>query len=88
MTNNWVSSYAQVYKRASSKRQNKNNQKGAGIVAHRVKPLLAMPVPHIGVPIQVPVALLLIQLSDNAPGKAGEDDPSIWAPATHGVPGS
>lgn len=32
--------------------------------------------------MQVPVALLLIQLPANAPGEAGEDDPSVWAFAT------
>lgn len=31
-------------------------------------------------PVSFPAALLLIQLSTDAFGRAGADDPSVWAP--------
>lgn len=41
--------------------------------AQPVKSLLAMPAPHIRVPVQVLVALPLIQSPGNEPGKAAEE---------------
>lgn len=48
---------------------------------------------HIELPIQVPAKPLLNQLPANVIGKAKEDNPNMWASATHmgdqdGVPGS
>lgn len=48
---------------------------------------------HIGVPVQVPAALLPVQLSASVSGKAEEGGPSIWDPAPRegepdGAPGS
>lgn len=65
----------------------------ARVVTQPVKPLLVLPVSYTGVPHQVPVALLLIQLLADEPGKAVDDDPNTWAPATHvrdphSIPGS
>ena len=41
-----------------------------------------MSVSHIGTLVQVPAALLLIQLPANVTWKAAEDDPGAWAPTT------
>lgn len=36
----------------------------------------------VGVPVQVPTALLLALISANTPGKAEPDTPGTWGPAT------
>lgn len=62
-------------------------------MAEEVKLPLVMPISPIRVLVQVPAALLPIQLPTNAPREAADDGPSVWAPATYvgyldGVPGS
>lgn len=64
----------------------------AGALVQQVKPLLATPASQF-TPVQVPAAPFPIHLRANVPGKALDEGPSVWAPATHmgnynSVPGS
>lgn len=65
----------------------------AGAAVQRVKRLPVTPALPITTWVQVPVALLPIQLPVKMPGKAAKDGPSDWAPAAQvgdldGVPSS
>lgn len=62
-------------------------------MAQWVTQLLVMLACHMELPVFSLAALLATQLPANVPGKAAEDDPSIWVPATFvgkldGAPGS
>lgn len=66
---------------------------GAGILAERAKPRLAMPASYITLLVQVLVGQSLSQLPISGPGKAAQDGSRAWAPGTHrgdpaGAPGS
>lgn len=72
--------YDEVYdgiSRSSQKAEFKN------LVAQQVKLLFTLRAPHIRILLRVPAVLLLIQLHENAPGKAEDASKSTWAPATH-----
>lgn len=53
---------------------------GASVVVYQVILLLVTLTSHIRVKVESPLSN---QLPTNAPGRATEDGPNVWAPATH-----
>lgn len=49
----------------------------------RLEPLLEMQASHIGVLVEIPLALPPVQLPASAPGKTAENDQRAWVLATH-----